>query len=989
VSRQRPPKALQNMRICDTICQEKAVETTLHKTSGVKLLLYVSKQGVRFSLKNLFAYRWKWFLFLVGMLLGVGCVVGNGWSNPLAIQAHAAHSHAPSTRDGQVFTVNAILDIDDGACNTEHCSLREAINAANANAGSDTIAFDIPLNATREMTATHLLKGYDLDRAGRPEAAQTIFLETLLPPITDPVVIDGTTQPGFAGEPIIELNGDNIREAFFQPGEQVILNGLVITGGSSTVQGLVINRFQGNGIVLQSNNNLIQGNYIGTDLECLSQSRMGNAWSGIVIENASNNTIGGTEPAARNIISANLRHGILINGTAATGNVIQGNYIGLNKFGTGVDVERNPGLGNSVNGILIEGGSNNTIGGTEAGAANIISANTAGGIVISNREATGNLIQGNLIGTDTTGMMRLGNNGGGIIIRNAPGNTIGGTVEAARNVVVNNAGNGIFIEGSGATGTRIVGNYIGLNASGTDAHGNSGSGIIISESTENIIGGTEGLSRNVIAGNGGSGIRIDGSNATANSIQGNFIGTDATGSIGLGNQGSGILIHFSPHNTIGGTTTEARNVISANQAHGIMIDGSSASNNEIRGNYIGTDVKGTGDLGNAQDGVIIIRARNNIVGGSEPNAQNVIANNRRNGINLQGSTAEGNRVQGNAIGTDASGTARMGNANHGIILIGTPENLIGGMEEDAGNRIANNYLGGILVSGSIVQIRKNTIYSHGSGAALTLQGVEVVVAGNTIENNPLVFRLGTGKLNAYANNITNFVTALSREGGTFNGQHNWWGRASGPAPDGLEIDIWVQRLYAPVIEWAAGLGETTLGEASLNGGSGVSVIVSHPRNTFDSPYAEETDTQQLSSLTCSPFYDFFVVEGSGLWTVQVPVDDTPECATVLDKRQISWYAEPERCFEISSQECWELVPPEMIVAVEDRRVVISDLDTEELATSIIVAGDFTTPFLFQNQKGLLIVISGVLIVLTLAGIVWWRWSRSSRRSVSDTNVISE
>lgn len=922
------------------------------------------------------------------MLLGVGCIVGNGWSNPLVFRAHAAHSHAPLTRDGQVFTVNSVLDSDDGVCNTEHCSLREAINAANANAGNDTIAFNIPLNATREMTATHLLKGYDLDRAGRPEAAQTIFLETMLPTISDPVLIDGTTQPGFEGEPIIELNGDNIREAFVQPGEQVILDGLVITGGSSTVQGLVINSFQGNGIVLQSNNNLIQGNYIGTDLECISQSRMGNGWSGIVIENASDNTIGGTETAARNIISANFRHGILINGTAATGNVVQGNYIGLNKFGTGVDIERNPGLGNSLNGILIEGGSNNTIGGTEEGAANIISTNTASGIVISNREATGNLIQGNLIGTDTTGMMRLGNNGGGIIIRNAPGNTIGGTVEAARNVVVNNAGNGISIEGSEATGTRIVGNYIGLNASGTDAHGNTGSGIIISESTENIIGGTEGLSRNVISGNGGSGIRIDGSNATANSIQGNFIGTDATGTIDLGNQGSGILIHFSPHNTIGGTTPEARNVISANQAHGIIIDGSSASNNEIRGNYIGTDVNGTGDLGNAQDGVIIIRARNNIVGGSDPAAQNVIANNRRNGINLQGSTAEGNRVQGNAIGTDASGTARMGNANHGIILIGTPENLIGGMEEDAGNRIANNYLGGILVSGSIAQIRKNTIYSHGSGAALTLQGVESVVAGNTIENNPLVFRLGTGKLNAYANNITNFVTALSREGGTFNGQHNWWGRSSGPAPDGLEIDIWAQRLYAPVIEWSAGLGETTLGEANLNGGSGVAVIVSHPRDTFDSPYAEKAGPP-FSSLTCSPFYDFFVVEGSGLWTVQVPVDDTPECATVLDKRQISWYAEPERCFEISSQECWELVPPETIVAVEGRRVVVSDLDTEELATSIIVAGDFAAPFSFQSQKGLLIVISGVLIVLILAVSVWWRWSRSSRRSVSDTNVISE
>jgi cytochrome c-type biogenesis protein CcmH/NrfF len=122
-----------------------------------------------------------------------------------------------------------------------------------------------------------------------------------------------------------------------------------------------------------------------------------------------------------------------------------------------------------------------------------------------------------------------------------------------------------------------------------------------------------------------------------------------------------------------------------------------------------------------------------------------------------------------------------------------------------------------------------------------------------------------------------------------------------------------------------------------------------------------------------------VVEGSGLWTVQVPVDDTPECATVLDKRKISWYAEPERCFEISNQDCWELVPPETIVAVEGRRVVVSDLDTEELATSVMVAGNLVSPFpvLFVVA---LVVFAIVLIALVVLTIVWWRRSRSRQAS---------
>ena len=204
-----------------------------------------------------------------------------------------------------VFTVNSTDDVDDGTCDAAHCSLREAINAANANAGTDTISFNI-------------------SGAG-PHTIQPNFA---LPTITDPVVIDGTTEPDFAGTPIIELDGTNAGH----------VDGLVITAGNSTVRGLVINRFGinpdvGIGILLLQTNggNVIEGNFIGTDVT--GTVALGNKFFGVVIENAPNNTIGGTTVEARNIISGN-GTGISLGGPGATGNLVQGNFIGTDVTGT-------------------------------------------------------------------------------------------------------------------------------------------------------------------------------------------------------------------------------------------------------------------------------------------------------------------------------------------------------------------------------------------------------------------------------------------------------------------------------------------------------------------------------------------------------------------------------------------------------------------------------------------------------------------------------
>src|SRR5262249_8095450 len=231
-----------------------------------------------------------------------------------------------------------------------------------------------------------------------------------LPAITSPVTIDGISQggAGYNGPPLIELRG---------PGGSFVVNGLNITAGSSTVKGLIINRFNPCIRIDTNGGNTIAGNYIGTD--ATGTVDMGSTIDGIVILTA-NNTIGGTTAAARNIISGNNSSGIFITGVPATGNLVQGNYIGTDVTGTND-------LGNGV-GVTITNAPNNTVGGTAAGARNIISGNDGNGVSLNQNSASGNQVQGNYIGTDASGTVALSNSLDGINLNAAPNTTIGGTV---------------------------------------------------------------------------------------------------------------------------------------------------------------------------------------------------------------------------------------------------------------------------------------------------------------------------------------------------------------------------------------------------------------------------------------------------------------------------------------------------------------------------------------------------------------------------------
>jgi hypothetical protein len=233
-------------------------------------------------------------------------------------------------------------------------SLRQAILDANANPGLDEIRFTIG------------------------SGAQAIAPASALPTITDPVVIDGTTQPGFAGTPIIELDGSKAGLA----------SGLTIAAGHSTVRGLVINRYGGDGIELvMGGGNIIEGCFIGTDVS--GTADLGNAGSGVFINSSPGNTIGGTTLEATNVISGNDEHGVFISGSGATRNQVLGNFIG-----TRAD-DANP-LGNAGDGVFITAAaSNNIIGGTISGADNIIAFNGDNGVFVA--DGAGNAILSNSI----------------------------------------------------------------------------------------------------------------------------------------------------------------------------------------------------------------------------------------------------------------------------------------------------------------------------------------------------------------------------------------------------------------------------------------------------------------------------------------------------------------------------------------------------------------------------------------------------------------
>jgi parallel beta-helix repeat protein len=386
----------------------------------------------------------------------------------------------------QVFPVTTTNDSGTG-------SLRQAILEVNAHPGGDAITFSFP-----------------------GSGVQTIAPTSPLPAVTVPVFVNAS-QPGVSGTPAVVLSGADAgagADGLTLAGGNSTVRGLVVSGfagagihldvaggdwvdrdflgtdasgtqadGNGTglfidgtannlVTGSLISGNTGAGVSLTGSHNLVLGNTIGAN--AARTARVSNG-IGVAISGA-NNTVGGADSTELNVIAANLGDGVLLS-AGATGNVLENNVIGRNR-GNGVELAAGASgnalrdnfigttpsatlhLPNGLNGVLVAG-ANNTVGGTAAGAGNVIALNTRDGVLITGSAASGNLVQGNFIGTDRGGTLALGNLANGVELANASGNTVGGTVAGAGNTITNNALDGVLVDTG--TGDAIRQNVIFAN----------------------------------------------------------------------------------------------------------------------------------------------------------------------------------------------------------------------------------------------------------------------------------------------------------------------------------------------------------------------------------------------------------------------------------------------------------------------------------------------------------------------------------------------
>jgi titin len=307
----------------------------------------------------------------------------------------------------------------------------------------------------------------------------------------------------------------------------------------------------------------------------------------------------GGDQVYHDVLQGNV-HGDLLVEPGTNGNTIGGSTLDarLVAEGTspGFDSIVVEGDGNRIQGVETDGlfivGNHNLIGGTAPNARNVISGNkNQGGLRI---RGSNNVVQGNFIGTDVTGLLADGNQIAGVVVTGW-NNVIGGTQPGARNVIAGNLGDGVKILGS--KGNVVEGNWIGLNADGA-VLGNTSNGIEIlgfGKSQGNVIGGTVPGSQNVISGNF-VGVKLDG--AVANIVEGNLIGTLADGVTPAGNRAVGVVVTAgSVNNSIGGTTPGAGNTIAFSQ--GVAGFGFGTGSGVLVQDDFGVGTTGTAILGNS------------------------------------------------------------------------------------------------------------------------------------------------------------------------------------------------------------------------------------------------------------------------------------------------------------------------------------------------------------------------------------------------------
>ncbi len=617
-------------------------------------------------------------------------------------------------------------------------TLRAAILAANANAGPDTIDFDlgtITLSPATELPAlSDTTGGTTIDGGGRITLSGSgagtdvsgLILESNSNIITNLCIISfdmaGVVIYGNENQVTGCLLGLSYTKAAGNTYGVAVMGNNNILGGENREDGNVISGNSEAGVIMGKGaaGNRVQNNLIGTDVTGVTAVPND---TGVYIEGGTNNHIGGLLKGEGNIISGNIGEGVVVNEDTSEDNFIQGNRIGLNKNG---EV-----LGNGGDGIFIGAALYTLIGG-DFSYGNRISGNNGNGIYVQ-KTASGTTIQGNVIGMDgsepKSKIPEFANRLNGIQLDAAEDIVIGGAGGelGEGNIISANVLNGIYLCNECANVT-LYANKIGVTADGLDGIGNGGSGIYIDNSSGTIAGWMAGLPdrRNIISGNGDDGVAILGSASIGNHVVGCYIGTNATGTAAIPNGMSGVRIEGAVNNTIGGAfETGHGNLISGNNDHGVLLNMPGTTGNTILGNRIGVNADATAAIPNAQSGVVINEAPGNTVGGGWYSDQNIISGNTYYGVLLLGTNCRNTQVLNNLIGTNAAQEAAIPNFTGVIMLAGAHDNHIGGPGKGEGNVLSGNTISGIIIQDTGTMA--NTV--QGNFIGVTQGGVTPVSPG--------------------------------------------------------------------------------------------------------------------------------------------------------------------------------------------------------------------------------------------------------------------
>jgi uncharacterized repeat protein (TIGR01451 family) len=566
--------------------------------------------------------------------------------------------------DGDAVDVNP----GDNVCATSDnvCTLRAAIMEANATSGLQPIAFSI---------------------------AGPIEPDSILPAIVDPVNIDATTAPGYAGAPVVILDG--------APGGLNL--GMDFSGGGADGSSLAGMQFQGfnfSALIVSSSTTTIRRNYLGV-------SGAANA-DGLQLS-GTGNVIGGA-PGEGNVISGNTGYGIRAEGN---GHTISDNRIGVDPSATAA-------LGNGLAGVYLFNGATNVV-----VERNIISGNGGDGVFVE--QSSSITIRANAIGTDISGTVGLGNGAAGVRVSASSGVTIGGTTASARNVIAGNTAAGVYFE-SGSE-NLVIGNFIGVDATGAAVLPNNEGVLLTSDAPDNTIGAAG--AGNVISGNNSHGVDAGGANDTK--VRANLIGLDATGSVTLPNGLSGVQVTNATNADVGGLLAGEGNVIAG---HGSGIYFSVVDDSRILGNIIGLDAAGT-------------TAQPNIIGVQLDGTTNVTAGSNTISGNIVGLIAffsDADIIENNRVGTNPAGDAAIGNLGTGILILDSIDvvvrgNVVGGNGEHGieltdgsiGTIVHSNFVG---ISADLSVPLPNALDGVNvcDGAEDTVVG-SVLLGGNVIAHN--------------------------------------------------------------------------------------------------------------------------------------------------------------------------------------------------------------------------------------------------------------